>query len=380
MRTRYIVITACLILLMTFSSILGCAKETEEETVSDGNSTESVASTAPQSTQMTTMGDQTESTTEAAVDPDVDSSTLVIYSPHDADPMNACIVAFMTKYPDIKIKLVAGGTGELCERIEAESADPQADVFWGGGADSMQAYSSYLEPYICANDASIDDQFKAADHTWIGESPLPMVIIYNKKLLAEEGIDPPRGWDDLLNPALRGKIAYCQPSKSGSAYTQLCTMILAHGGGEEGWAYVQQFTDNLDGKILDSSGQCHKLVASGDYLVGITIEKSAALYLDNPNIGFCYPAEGTSAVPDAVAIVKGCPHEDNARLFVDFVTSYESQQEQSSDWKRRPSRDDVQVADGLANMSDIRLVDYDFTWAADDKEDNVSRFDSLMAS
>jgi len=311
--------------------------------------------------------------------PGVDDSTIVIYSPHDADPMNACIVNFMKEYPSISVKLVAGGTGELCQRIEDEAASPQADVFWGGGADSMEAYSEYFLPYVCANDAEIDEMFKDPQDLWIGESPLPMVIIYNKKLLAEAKLKAPESWDDLLDPAFRGEIAYCQPSKSGSAYTQLCTMIFAHGGGEAGWGYVERFVDNLGGRILDSSGKCHKLVASGEYLVGVTIEKSAALYLDDPNIGFCYPADGTSAVADAVAIVKGCPHRKNAELFVDFVTSYGSQLEQSRDWKRRPSRGDVPVAEGLVDITGINLVDYDFAWAAGEKEDNIKRFESLLA-
>ncbi|MEA5051515.1 MAG: extracellular solute-binding protein [Oscillospiraceae bacterium] len=316
----------------------------------------------------------------APVDPSVDQTTLVVYSPHDAEPMNACIVAFMKKYPSIKVKLIAGGTGELCERIAAEADAPQADVFWGGGADSMEAYAQYFEPYVCANDAYIDEKFKDPQDMWIGESPLPMVIIYNKKLLAEQGIAAPSSWQDCLDPAFRGKIAYCQPSKSGSAYTQLCTMILANGGGEAGWAFVEKFADNLDGKILDSSGKCHKLVASGEYLIGITIEKSAVLYLGDPNVGFCYPADGTSAVADAVAIVKGCAHEENARTFVDFVTSYASQSEQSADWSRRPSRSDVPVADGLVDISALKLVDYDFAWAAGEKEENLARFAALLGN
>jgi iron(III) transport system substrate-binding protein len=309
----------------------------------------------------------------------VDASTIVIYSPHDADPLNACITNFMEKYPDIKVKLVAGGTGELCERIKSEADSPQADVFWGGGADSMEAYSQYFEKYVSPADKFIDEKFKDPDDKWTGESPLPMVIIYNKKLLAEAGLQAPQSWEDCLNPAFRGKIAYCQPSKSGSAYTQLCTMILANGGGEEGWKYVEKFAANLGGKILDSSGKCHKLVSSGEYMIGITIEKSAALYSGDENIGYCYPSEGTSAVPDSVAIVKGCLHRDNARLFVDFVLSAQSQSEQSKDWSRRPSRSDTAAPEGLADMDSIKLVDYDFNWAAANKSAFISRFDSLLS-
>ena len=355
--------------LLLLSGCAGSSRRAESDLISGASGRPATAAPASPAATGTPL---------STPDPGVDGSTVVIYSPHDADPMNACIVAFMAKYPDIKVKLVAGGTGELCERIKAESADPQADVFWGGGADSMEAYSEFFSPYVCASDSSIPEQFKDPDDLWIGESPLPMVILYNKKLLAAGGLDAPQSWADCLNPAFRGQIAYCQPSKSGSAYTQLCTMILANGGGESGWAFVERFVGNLDGKILDSSGKCHKLVAGGEYMIGITIEKSAALYLDDPNIGFCYPAEGTSAVSDAVAIVKGCRHRENAELFVDFVTSYDSQAEQSLNWSRRPSRSDVPAPAGLVGMADIPLVDYDFAWSAAEKETILSRFQALL--
>lgn len=304
---------------------------------------------------------------------------LVIYSPHDAEPMNAGIVAFMRRYPDIKVELVAAGTGELASRIQAESANPRADVFWGGGADSMDACSPWLGKYICRNDAAIAEQFKDPERLWIGESPLPMVLFYNRKYLAEAGLQPPRSWADLLNPAFRGKIAYCQPAKSGSAYTQLCTMLQVFGGGEKGWSFVRKFVDNLDGKILESSGKCHKLVASGEYLLGITIEKNVALlYRGDPTVGFCYPSEGTSAVPDAVALVRNCPHEANARLFIDFVTSVESQREQSREWFRRPARNDVEPPIGLSELRQIPLVHYDYTWAAQHKQETLRRFQLLL--
>ena len=224
---------------------------------------------------------------------------LVVYSPHDADPLNAGVAQFKEKYPNIDVEVIAAGTGELCQRIVAEAANPQGDVLWGGGADTLAAYNDYFQPYVCANDEFIGDAYKDADGYWIGESPLPMVFIYNKTMLDEA--DVPTTWEGLCNENLKGKIAYCSPSKSGSAYTQLCTMLFSQPTIEEGWDLVGKFIANLDGKLQDSSGNCHKLVASGEYALGVTIEKSAVLYADNPDIGFVYP-EQNSAVPDGVAL------------------------------------------------------------------------------
>ena len=301
------------------------------------------------------------------------TGNLVVYSPHDADPLNAGVEMFRQAYPNINVEVIAAGTGELCQRVVAESANPQGDVLWGGGADTLAAYTDYFAPYVCANDDVIDEAYKDANDLWIGESPLPMVFIYNKTLIDEA--DVPTTWEGLCDEALKGKIAYASPAKSGSAYTQLCTMLFSQPTLDEGWALVEKFIANLDGKIQDSSGNCHKLVASGEYVLGVTIEKSAVLYNDNPDIGYVYP-EKNSAVPDGVALIKNCPNEENAKLFIDFVTSLECQTAQNGDWARRPVRSDLTPV-GLCELSELDLGDYDFAFAATEKESIVEKWNDL---
>ncbi len=338
------------------------------------------ATEAPADTKAEDKAEDTKAEAEAAGGkaPEDYKGTVVVYSPHDADPLNAGVNLFMEKYPNVKFEVVAAGTGELCNRIAAETANPIADVLWGGGADSLAAFKEYFEPYVCANDEFIGAAYKDPDGLWIGESPLPMVIFYNKDLIEKDGLTIPETWEDLTKPEWKGKIAYCLPSKSGSAYTQLCTMILGHGGKEDGWDFIKKLYDNLDGKIVDSSGKCHKMVADGEFYVGLTLEKAAVQYKDDPSVGFVYPKDGTSAVPDGVALVKGCPNEENAKLFIDFVTSKECQTEQSENWGRRPVRSDMEVGEGMAKLEDIPLVDYDFDWAANEKEAIIEHFNDIM--
>ena len=301
------------------------------------------------------------------------TGSLVVYSPHDADPLNAGVALFQAAYPNINVEVIAAGTGELCQRVVAESENPQGDVLWGGGADTLAAYVDYFAPYVCANDDVIGDAYKDADDLWIGESPLPMVIIYNKTLIDEA--DVPTTWEGLCDEKLKGQIAYASPAKSGSAYTQLCTMLFSQPTLDEGWAMVEKFIANLDGKIQDSSGNCHKLVAAGEYAIGVTIEKSAVLYNDNPDIGYIYPS-ANSAVPDGVALIKGCPNEENAKLFIDFVTGMDCQVDQNVNWKRRPVRSDL-APEGLCELSTLDLGNYDFAYAANNKEAIVEKWNDL---
>ena len=351
-------ILALLLALVMVLGLAACGGETAKETE------------APAETAAPAEGGEEVSAEKA---PEDYTGNLVVYSPHDADPLNAGVALFQETYPNINVEVIAAGTGELCQRIVAESENPQGDVLWGGGADTLAAYVDYFDAYVCANDAVIADAYKDADDLWIGESPLPMVFIYNKTMIDEA--DVPTTWEGLCDESLKGKIAYASPAKSGSAYTQLCTMLFSQSSLDEGWALVEKFIANLDGKIQDSSGNCHKLVAAGEYALGVTIEKSAVLYNDNPDIGYVYP-EKNSAVPDGVALIKGCPNEENAKLFIDFVTGLECQTAQNQDWKRRPVRSDL-TPEGLCELSELDLGDYDFAYAANNKESIVEKWNDL---
>ena len=373
MKKRFLAASLATMMVLSLAACGGGEKAADTTAVP-------AATEAPADTKAEDKAEDTKAEAEAAGGkaPEDYKGTVVVYSPHDADPLNAGVNLFMEKYPNVKVEVVAAGTGELCNRIAAETANPIADVLWGGGADSLAAFKEYFEPYVCANDEFIGAAYKDPDGLWIGESPLPMVIFYNKDLIEKDGLTIPETWEDLTKPEWKGKIAYCLPSKSGSAYTQLCTMILGHGGKEDGWDFIKKLYDNLDGKIVDSSGKCHKMVADGEFYVGLTLEKAAVQYKDDPSVGFVYPKDGTSAVPDGVALVKGCPNEENAKLFIDFVTSKECQTEQSENWGRRPVRSDMEVGEGMAKLEDIPLVDYDFDWAANEKEAIIEHFNDIM--
>lgn len=302
---------------------------------------------------------------------------VTVYSPHPADPLNAGIKAFQ-EATGITVDLVAAGTGELLKRIEAESANPLCDVFWGGGADSLAAYSEYFEPFVPEEIDSIDPNYIGKDNIWAGESPLPMIIMYNKKLVSES--DVPKGWGDLIDEKWKGKIAYADPAKSGSSYTILCTMLTAFGKDDgKGWEFIQDFVANLDGKILGSSGDVYKKIADGEYAVGLTLEKEAIKYVQaGADVGIVYPSEGTSAVPDGIALVKGAKNKETAEIFLNFVLSKECQTMMAADFGRRPVRIDSDVPEGLPPMKDVKLVDYDFEWASTGKEEIMNKWKDVI--
>lgn len=308
---------------------------------------------------------------------DDESNTVVVYTPHPSETVNLLVEEFQTS-TGINVEIVAAGTGELLNRIAAESENAQADVMWGGGAESLASFNDYFQAYKPTGLDQVSSQFYDANNLWTGESPLPMVIMYNKNLVAEE--DVPKSWADVLDPKFKGQIAMADPGSSGSAYTILVTMITAHGGDtDEGWQFATDFYKNLDGKIQSSSGNVYVGVADGEYAIGLTLEKEAIRYvLADADVGIVYPEDGTSAVPDAVAIIKDAKNLTNAQKFVEFVTSKETQELMVAELGRRPVRNDVEIDDSLPALEDIKLVDYDFDWAANHKAEIVERWQKIV--
>ncbi len=311
--------------------------------------------------------------------PEEYTGELTIYSPHDSDPLNAGVAGFEAKYPNVKVNVVADGTGNLLNRIKAESAAPEADILWGGGADSLAAYKDYFQPYKPSCIDLLDSSLYDKDYLWIGESPLPMVFLVNTNLVAEADI--PKSWKDLADPKWEGKIAIADPASSGSAYTQLNTMLMIFGKVDDdyaaGWDFVKGLMKNL--VIQSGSSGAHKNVDSGEYPIGITLEKAAVQYdlSDKGHLKMIYPEDGTSAVPDGIAIVKGCRNQELAELFVEYALSAETQAAQNKDYGRRPIRSDVTPV-GLAPLGDITLMNYNFDYAGANKADIVEKWQDAV--
>ena len=154
MKKRFL--TASLATMMVLS-LAACGGGKAADTTTAPAATEAPADTKAEDKAEETKAEETKAEAEAAGEkaPEDYKGTVVVYSPHDADPLNAGVNLFMEKYPNVKVEVVAAGTGELCNRIAAETANPIADVLWGGGADSLAAFKEYFEPYVCANDEFI---------------------------------------------------------------------------------------------------------------------------------------------------------------------------------------------------------------------------------
>lgn len=285
---------------------------------------------------------------------------LVVYTSHKEEVYQPIIKEFEAR-TGIWVELVVGGTNELLERLTQEADSPKADVMFGGGVDSLEAYGDCFTPYFCQDWQQLNPSMRSESGLWTPFSALPVVLIYNATLVSPDRLT---AWHDLFSPAWQGRIAFCDPSISGSSFTGLVTLLSAMGGNQD--ETLMDFAVSLDGRQLSSSGDVLTSVANGTDLVGITLEETALKRVAaGDDIALVYPTDGTSCVPDGCAIVKNAPHPENAQQFLDFISGQDVQQRMEAEFSRRPVRSLPQEETVLRPLSDIPLLDYDISWASE---------------
>lgn len=294
--------------------------------------------------------------TGGAVQPPEEENRLVVYTSHKEEVYGPIIKEFEER-TGIWVELQVGGTSELLEEIEQSRKEFCCDIMFGGGVESYSAYRDCFEAYRCSRMEDIKEQHRCGDGTWTPFTELPIVIIYNNKLVDSKGA--PLGWQDLFYERWQGNIAFADPLKSGSSYTTLATLIQVVNMEPE--ITMGQFIRALDHRVSPGSGEVVEEVASGVRLVGATLEESALKAIaKGADISVVYPREGTSAVADGCAIVQGAKHRENAERFIEFIVGDDVQRLAVERLYRRTVLRDTDTA---ALGEDMKLMDYDIEWA-----------------
>lgn len=285
---------------------------------------------------------------------------LVIYTPLKEEVYGPIVKEFEDR-TGIWVQVEAGGTGTLLDRIGTEPCD----LLFGGGVDSIQSRAGLFEPYD--SPLASEAAFRCGDGTWTALSSVPVVLICNPVLVRS---NPPESWRSLLDSAWRGKIAFADPSVSGSGYTALAALLQILPGDDR--ELMAAFARNLDGQILEDSGQVAGAVADGTSYIGVIPEDMALRAVrDGRDVAVLWPVEGTCAVPDGMAVVSGCAHGDNARRFIDFALGEDVQRRLMEQSFRRSVLPELMEEEGFSAFG------YDIAWAGRQREALLREWQAL---
>jgi iron(III) transport system substrate-binding protein len=273
---------------------------------------------------------------------------LVVYSPHGGDLLALMEKAFEAKNPTVDVRWLDMGSQDVYDRVRSEAANPQADVWYGGPQTifGRGAKEGLLAPYRPSWADAIPPQSRGPQDLYFASYRTAPVLVYNAK--AVPAGEAPRDWDGLLDPKWKGKILIRDPLASGTMRT-LFGMILARsiaetGSPDRGWEWLRR----LDGQTKEYLQQPALLIEKMTRQEGlVTVWELTDLLWQRKRgspLDFRFAASGAPIIDDSIGLVKGAPHAETAKKFIEFVGSIEGQKLAAQEAFRLPARTDIPPA------------------------------------
>ena len=299
---------------------------------------------------------------------------LVLYTAQEEEIYEPIIKEFEER-TNLMVKVERGSSEEMTGRLEYEEERPDWDVVFGVGIETLEQSKEHWQVYKSPEAAFITESFQCEDNRWTSFSALPLVIMYNTNVVTYREL--PVGWNSLLEPRWKGRIAFVDPRRSDVYSAALVTAVHTW---EKRGDYLEQFMENLEYGTLNSMQEVNAGILDGRYSLGVTMEESAqALLSEGADVDYIYPQEGTTALPDGTAIVKGCSNPDAARQFLDFTVSRDTQRILVSDLNRRSVRCVVPPLPGLSPIGRLPLIEMDLEELTREKKDVLARWNGILS-
>lgn len=268
----------------------------------------------------------------------------------------------------------------LANRLLAEQARPQADVFWSNEPvrtlvlKSRQALASYRSPNAEGIPAALVDP----DGYWTGFSARIRVIAYNTTLVTPA--DAPQSVFDLADPRWRGQVAIADP-RFGSTSFHVAALYAA-AGDERMDAFFRRLKAN-DVKIVDGNSVVRDLVARGEVKVGLTDTDDVNVAIeDGQPIAMVLPDAaglGVPVMPNMVSLIANAPHVQEGQRLIDYLLSRDVEEQLA-----RSAAVQIPLHAGVPGPRNIPAIEtftpmtLDFTKAAQRVEDVTGRLAGIL--
>ncbi|WP_238084738.1 ABC transporter substrate-binding protein [Pseudescherichia vulneris] len=280
------------------------------------------------------------------------------------------LAAGYEKKTGVKVNIFQATTGKVMARLEAEQANPQADILISASWDTAEDLHNrgWLLPYQSQNAEKVPANLKTSDYVAQGISALG--IVWNSK----SGTPEPKEWQDLTTGDFKDKVTTPDPALSGASLDLL--IGLQNGMGDAAWKLFEQLKQN--GMVVSGpNAQAVTPVMQGAKaaVFGAVDYVSYGNIAQGESLKVIFPASGTVIAPRPMMILKTTQHADDAKAFVDYVLSPEGQALVADAWLM-PARTDVTAKRPLLNELKILPTTND---GNSERSDVLKRFNTLFA-
>lgn len=360
-------IAAVMAAAVMVTGMTGCQKSEPAETK------------APETTQAAAAETTAAETTKAAeteAEKPYEGTTLNVMLAYGG--AEAAFDAF-TEKTGIKVEYVEISTGKALAQLQAENGNTTADVWFGGGVDSYISATElgYLEQYKSPEAEAINPVYSDADGYWTGLALVPAGFLVNNDVLKEKGLEAPKTWEDLADPAYKGEIIMASPAISGTQYAILNGTLQAYGE-EKGWEVWSGINDNVD-FYAQGGGEPGPKCAAGEFGVAVLAMTGGTFAMeDEYPVTAIYPEDMIPWTPAPIAIFKSSQNKDAAKVFVDYFLSKEGQEALREADARIMARGDVAIPEEIGNVDTGKLINQDVSLFGSQREELLAKWEELV--
>lgn len=281
----------------------------------------------------------------------------------------------------IKVNVVDGKSDEIIERVQREKDNPKADVLLTVGAESLYPLheADALEDAMTSTiEENIPENFRG-DY-WTGLTSRARVIAYNKDNKDAEKI---KTYDDLTKDDFKGKVI---ARSSSSSYNQALLASFIELNGEDAakeWAegVVANFARDPEGNDRDqakavAAGEADYAIMNSYYLARMLNSSDAAEKEAAEKVALIFPEHAHLNISYG-AMLKGAANKDNAKKFLEFLTSEEIQELYATENGEFPLNPKAPLPEIQKSWGEFSVQDLDFEELGKYRDDATKIFDEV---
>ena len=244
------------------------------------------------------------------------------------------LAAGFQKQSGIKVNVFQATTGKVMARLEAEAANPVADVVISASWDTATDFDQrgWLLAYTSPNAKTVPDFLKT--ETAVAEGVSALGIAWNTK----SSLPAPKEWSDLAKPEYKDMVNMPDPAASGTAY-ELVAALQAN----MGWDLFEKLSANGVNVAGANAAALNPVLQGAKFAVfGAVDYITLAAKAKGETVDVMFPESGTIVAPRPMMILKSTKNAEDAKKFVDYVLS-EDGQAMVADTYLMPARTDVEA-------------------------------------
>jgi iron(III) transport system substrate-binding protein len=245
---------------------------------------------------------------------------LVFYTVLTLPDSQALLKGFQQKYPFMQFDLFRLAAENMRTKILTEARAGRhlfdvtsMDVVEAGVLQGQRIFAPFAAPSREAIPAGLRDE----EGYWAAIYVRQFVLAYNSRMLSAK--DAPKDWTELLSPKWKGKLGMDQEE------TEWYAALSEYWGRDKARNFLRALAAQSPG-LHQGHTLIAKLTVAGEFPLSIAHgSRIEQLKGEGAPVDWVDTVDPVVTSPSVIALAARAPHPNAARLFVEYVLSYEGQ-------------------------------------------------------